>query len=255
MSEITRPSNLGEWATCAKKMRHLAANPRAGRGGPHIAAWVGDAVHYKLSGDHAFPLDEPPPMSLYDRITPNQKTAYVQVDRIITEFYRLMGRNGLEPKAWECGVEDADGHSGTLDVILEKDTTRHRILGDVKTGRRVPSGVWLQLGAYWSMAQHAFINEPINLGPFRQNTRLHSIPEVAVIHVPRTKLGEDQPGTIEFRDGRKCADEAKLWYRAIGNLLEDDAEVDEYPASPGLACATCPMNVTECAVRIYQPKE
>ena len=242
MSEITRPSNLGEWATCAKKMRHLVANPRAGRGGAHIAGWVGDAVHYSLSGS-VVGLAPPPPMALYDSITPNLITAKAQVNQIINGFYLMMGLRGLTPKAWECGVEDADGHSGTLDVILEKDTTQHRIIGDVKTGRRVPAGVWLQLGAYFTMAQ--FTPTSISLRPIR---------EVAVIHVPRTKLGEDQPSSIEIRDGAKCAQEANLWYRAIGNLLADDAEVAAYPASPGLACTRCPMTTNECAVKIQQTK-
>ena len=243
MSEITRPSNLGEWATCAKKMRHLAANPRAGRGGPHIAGWVGDAVHYQLSGRDSL-LEPPPPMALFDSITPDRKTAEVQANRIIGRFYELMGLHGLTAKAWEVEIEDDDGHSGTLDVILEKDTTKRRVIADVKTGRRVPAGVWLQLGAYWNMAQYTSINEafsPPMIG-------------VAVIHLPRTRLGEEQPGTIELRDGSKCAQEANLWYRAIGNLLEDDAEVAAYPASPGLACATCPMTTNECAVKIQQTK-
>ena len=241
MSEITRPSNLGEWATCAKKMRHLAANPRAGRGGAHIAGWVGDAVHYHLSKS-SLGLDPPPPMALYDSITPDWGTANIQVNRILTKFYRVIGLHGLSPEAWEVEVEDDDGHSGTLDVILGKDTTKRQVIGDVKTGRRVPAGVWLQLGAYWNMAKYTEFNiREIFQGPML---------EVAVIHLPRTKLGEEQPGTIEFRDGSKCAQEANLWYRAIGNLLEDDAEVEAYPASPGLACTRCPMTVNECAVKI-----
>ena len=245
MSEITRPSNLGEWATCAKKMRHLAANPRAGRGGAHIAGWVGDAVHYSLSGSD-LGLDPPPPMALYDSITPNLITAKAQVNQIINEFYLLMGLHGLTARAWEVEVEDKYGHSGTLDVILEKDTTKCQVIGDVKTGRRVPAGVWLQLGAYWNMAKYTEFNiREIFQGPML---------EVAVIHLPRTKLGEEQLGTIELRDGSKCAQEANLWYRAIGNLLEDDAEVAAYPASPGLACATCPMTTNECAVKIQQTK-
>ena len=245
MSEITRPSNLGEWATCAKKMRFQVANPRAGRGGPHIAGWVGDAVHYYLSGSD-LGFDPPPPMALFDSITPDRKTAEVQANRIIGRFYELMCLHGLTAKAWEVEVEDDDGHSGTLDLILEKDTTQRQVIGDVKTGRRVPAGVWLQLGAYWNMAKYTEFNiRGIFQGPML---------EVAVIHLPRTKLGEEQPGTIELRDGSKCAQEANLWYRAIGNLLEDDAEVAAYPASPGLACTRCPMTVNECAVKIQQTK-
>ena len=244
MSEITRPSNLGEWATCAKKMRHLAANPRADPGGPHIAGWIGDAVHARLSGTQS-PEDRPPPMVLYDSITPTRWAADAQVNRIIDRYYELMALHGLTAEAWEYEVEDEDGHSGTLDVILKKDTTKHRIIADVKTGRRVPAGVWLQLGAYWNMAQHTPISASIAWPPMA---------EVAVIHLPRTKLGEEQLGTIELRDGSKCAEEANLWYRAIGNLLEDDAAVAAYPASPGLACATCPMTTNECAVKIQQTK-
>ena len=240
MSEITRPSNLGEWATCAKKMRHLAANPRAGRGGSHIAGWVGDSVHDRLAGT-SDPEDRPPPMALYDSITPDRKTAGIQVERIIVAFYLLMGRYGLTAKAWECQVEDSDGNSGTLDVVLRKDHPLQLVVADVKTGRRVPAGVWLQLGAYYKMAMHSLEEE------------WAPMVEVAVIHLPRTKLGEEQLGTIEFRDGEKCAAEADLWYRAIGNLLEDDAEVEAYPASPGLACSSCSMTIDECAVKIERP--
>ena len=39
--ELIRPSKLGEWATCAKKMRYLAANSPVGRG-PHISSWIGN---------------------------------------------------------------------------------------------------------------------------------------------------------------------------------------------------------------------
>ena len=153
-----------------------------------------------------------------------------------------MFAGGLTPVMWEKPVEDEDGNSGTLDVVLRKDHPSQLIVADVKTGRRVPAGVWLQLGAYYSMATRSLESEwdcPML--------------EVAVIHLPRTPLGEEQPWSIDFRDGAKCAREAFLWFRAVGNLLEDDAEVEEYLASPGIACATCPMTVTECAVKIERP--
>ena len=240
MSEITRPSNLGEWATCAKKMRHLAANPRSGRGGSHIAGWIGSDVHNRLS-ESPLVLERPPAMSLYDKITPNLNTARIQSSRIVGKFRQAMETMGLTPVMWEKPVEDEDGNSGTLDVVLRKDHPAQLIVADVKTGRRVPAGVWLQLGAYHKMAMHSLEEEWAPMG------------EVAVIHLPRTPLGEEQPWSIDFRDGAKCAKEAALWFRAVGNLLEDDAEVEEYLASPGIACGTCPMTVTECAVKIERP--
>ena len=237
MSQLTRPSNLGEWATCSKKMRHLASNPGPGRRGFHIAGWVGTAVHRILSGSPLIP-DRPPAMSLYDQITPNLNTARIQSSRIVGKFRQGMETMGLTPVMWEKPVEDEDGNSGTLDAVLRKDHPLQLIVADVKTGRRVPAGVWLQLGAYYKMAMHSLVEE---WAPMVQ---------VAVIHLPRTPLGEEQPWSIDFRDGAKCAKEAALWFRAVGNLLEDDAEVEEYPASPGIACGTCPMTVTECAVKI-----
>ena len=237
MSEITRPSNLGEWATCAKKMRHLAANPGPGRGGPHIAGWIGSDVHNRLS-ESPLVLERPPAMSLYDKITPNLNTARIQSSRIVGKFRQAMETMGLTPVMWEKPVEDEDGNSGTLDVVLRKDHPSQLIVADVKTGRRVPAGVWLQLGAYYKMAMHSLEEE------------WAPMVKVAVIHLPRTPLGEEQPWSIDFRDGEKCAREAELWFRAVGNLLEDDAEVEEYLASPGIACGTCPMTVEECAVKI-----
>ena len=240
MSEIARPSNLGEWATCAKKMRHLASNPAAGRRGSHIAGWIGSDVHNRLS-ESPLVLERPPAMSLYDKITPNLNTARIQSSRIVGKFRQAMETMGLTPVMWEKPVEDEDGNSGTLDVVLRKDHPAQLIVADVKTGRRVPAGVWLQLGAYYKMAMHS------------REEEWAPMVEVAVIHLPRTPLGEEQPWSIDFRDGVKCAREAALWFWVVGNLLEDDAEVEEYLASPGIACGTCPMTVTECAVKIERP--
>ena len=244
MSELTRPSNLGEWATCSKKMRHLASNPGPGRGGSHIAGWIGSNVHNRLS-ESPLVLERPPAMSLYDKITPNLNTARIQSSRIVGKFRQAMETMGLTPVMWEKPVEDEDGNSGTLDVVLRQDTPSQLIVADVKTGRRVPAGVWLQLGAYYKMARS-----------YRQSPEAKwCLPMVlvAVIHLPRTPLGEEQPWSIDFRDGAKCAKEAALWFRTVGNLLKDDAEVEEYLASPGIACGTCPMTVTECAVKIERP--
>ena len=191
-SNLTRPSNLGEWATCSKKMRHLASNPGPGRGGSHIAGWIGSDVHNRLS-ESPLVLERPPAMSLYDKITPNLNTARIQSSRIVGKFRQAMETMGLTPVMWEKPVEDEDGNSGTLDVVLRKDHPSQFIVADVKTGRRVPAGVWLQLGAYYKMAMHSLVEE------------WAPMVEVAVIHLPRTPLGEEQPLSYRLsRRGEVC---------------------------------------------------
>ena len=234
--ELLRPSKLGDWATCAKKMRYLAANSPGGRG-PHISSWIGTAVHRRLDNE----IFEPVPFgALYDTTTPTVHVARVQVDRISSMIRELCVRHGLTPKDTEVPVSDGE-HGGTLDVVFSRDLfDRTSVIGDIKTGKRIPNGVWLQLGSYFDMAVHP------------DSTITEEFREVCVVHVPRTPLNEPQPGRIEFRDGAECGREAALWYRMIGRLIEDDSDIREFPASPGIACHSCPMTADECAVRINQ---
>ena len=231
--DLLRPSKLGEWATCAKKMRYLSANEGGGRG-PHISTWIGTAVHARMAGKDVEPI---PAGVLYDKTTPNHGIAELQIGRIVGQINELFWIHGLTPLAWEVPVSDGE-HEGTLDVVLAKEGFCSRsMIGDIKTGKHVPNGVWLQLGSYFSM------DSDLDLIP-------HDVIEVCVIHVPRLPTTHPQSGSITTRNGEECAREAALWYRMIERLLDDDGDINDFPASPGMSCHSCPMTVEECAVRI-----
>ena len=242
MSDLLRPSKLGDWATCAKKARYIAANPKKDTGNLLIATWVGNAVHQKLASSSSWG-DNPAPGTLYDNTTPNFSVAMDQVGIIIEKFEELMEVHGLKVIDHELEVNDVD-NSGTLDMVLRSDCDGWLTIGDLKTGKRVPSGAWLQLGSYFQMAKHDFDFQ-------KRSDYLH---EVAVIHIPRTPLNEAQYGSIESRIGVFCGEQSNVVYHSILELIEQDRDVSEFPASPGVACASCEMSVSECPVKIVTKK-
>ena len=243
MSDLLRPSSLGDWATCAKKARYIAANPQKETGGLRIATWVGSAVHAFLAAPDSV-LCRPNPGTLYDTTTPSFHVATAQVNSIVTKFHELMEVHGLEVIDREVEVENVYG-SGTLDMVLKSDVDKvPLIIADLKTGKRIPSGSWLQLGAYFNMAK-ADLSFMDKFGLLLQ---------VAVIHIPRTPLHEVQSGSIESRQGAFCGDQSNVVYNSVRELIEQDRSLHVFPASPGGACRSCPMTEEECPVKIVTQK-
>ena len=231
---MTRPSNLGAWAACARHQwgREVAGVPRI----PEVATWVGTAVHAMLA-EKAFPPE--PAYMHYDSTTPNLIVAVGQVSEIASAVREQLAAQGMVPVQWE--IETIKGFCpGTIDVLLMRDG-REPILGDVKTGVTIGAGAWLQLGAYFDSYQQTF-----------PNTRFPLMPDprrVAVIHAPRPKFGALTKCTIEIRDGEACMVEAEHWAEQANGWADNAHDWHDVPASPGIACSSCELR-RECEVAV-----
>ena len=233
---IIRPSNLGKWSACARKTYANIVAPRIGRGVNHISQWVGKAAHAVLAGDQPPDADG---YMLYDSITPNLDVAQMQVADIVDTTLKLIGGMGFEAVAWEVPVA-TDDVEGTLDVLLKDDVLLGEfVIGDLKTGERVPSGTWLQLGQYFE----AYYSMP--------NTNLGW--RILLLHVPRTPAGEPLVPHTEFRHGPQCAAVAREWVKTIAGWV-DRGTLETVLPSPGYECSTCELTVAECPVRIERNK-
>ena len=234
---IIQPSNLGKWSACARKTYANIVSPVARRGGmSRVSQWVGDAAHAVLAG---YPIQDADDYMLYDSITPNLDVAKMQVDEIVETTLKLIGGMGFEAVAWEVPVSTGDVE-GTLDVLLKDDVLLGEfVIGDLKTGQRVPSGTWLQLGQYFE----AYDSMP--------NTNLGW--RILLLHVPRTPAGEPLVPHTEFRHGSQCAAVASEWVKTIAGWI-DRGTLETVLPSPGYECSTCELTVAECPVRIERNK-
>ena len=231
MSDKIHPSSLGDWAGCPKKA-YGALSGRGGDARPSIAAWIGSSVHAYLSGSSALPV--PGGYSFFDSITPNLGVAHHQVAGIYLAVRNYLDQHGYETDATELPVE-SEYVAGTLDLLLKMDVDPYMTICDVKTGQRVPPGVWHQLGSYASA-----YNE--RNGP--------PVETLMVLHAPRTPLSREQPLTIYTRPARGCGDAADNLVRQVSTWL-DESTCDTVPATPGDACRTC--HIEDCAVRAGDP--
>ena len=231
MSDKIHPSSLGEWAGCPKKA-YGALSGRGGDARPSIASWIGSSVHAHIAC--AAPPPVPGGYSFFDSITPNLNVAHHQVVAIGRKVSAHLDDNGYAVEASELAVESAIV-SGTLDLLLKQDVDPFLTICDVKTGQRVPPGVWLQLGSY----ARAY-NE--RHGP--------TVERLKVLHAPRTPLSREQPLTIYTRPARGCGDAADNLVRQVSTWL-DESTCDTVPATPGDACRTC--HIEDCAVRAGDP--
>ena len=231
---IIRPSNLGKWSACARKTYADIVAPLTGRGVPHVNQWVGKAVHAVLAGDQPPDADG---YMLYDAITPNLDVAKMQVVHIVSTTRNLIGGLGFEPVGWEVPVA-TDDVEGTLDVLLKDEALipeSECVIGDIKTGQRIPAGTWLQLGQYFE----AYDSMPYtNLGA-----------RILLLHVPRTPLDQPMVPYTEFRHGPQCAAVAREWVKTIACWV-DTGTLETVLPSPGYECSTCELTVAECPVRI-----
>ena len=234
---IIRPSNLGKWSACARKTYANIVAPRVGRGVNHISQWVGSAAHAVLAGDH---LPDADGYMLYDTITPNLAVAKFQVEDIFETTLKILGGMGFEPVGWEVPVA-TDDVDGTIDVLLKNETlVPECIIGDLKTGQRIPAGTWLQLGQYFD-AYDSMMTDT-NLGA-----------RILLLHVPRTPLDEPLVPRAEFRHGPACAAVAREWVQTIASWVET-CSLETVLPSPGYECSNCQLTVAECPVRLERKK-
>lgn len=233
MNDPLHPSKLGEWATCPKRAWY-GLDRRSVRDAETMATWVGTAAH-------AIALEQPMPeapagYAAYDSVTPNIETARMQANYIAEHFNAELDARGLGIVESELAVMSST-ITGVLDVLLQRDTTRARIIGDLKTGRMLPASVWLQLGAY--------------VKAYREwDPDAEPIESVMLFHVPRMPLHERSLVLVEERPAAACALAAERLIGEISRWL-DAATFDTVPATPGLlACAGCPISVDACAVKV-----
>ena len=235
---IIRPSNLGKWSACARKTYANIVAPVARRGVNHVSQWVGDAAHRMLSGEDW--LEFAYGYMLYDTITPNLDVAKAQANEIAETTLKLISAMGFEAVAWEVPVTKGEDVEGTIDVLLKDDVLLGKfVVGDLKTGQRIPAGTWLQLGQYFD----AYDSMPdTNLGA-----------RILLLHVPRTPPGEPLVPHTEFRHGPQCAAVASEWVKTIAGWV-DRGTLETVLPSPGYECSTCELTVAECPVRIERNK-
>ena len=233
---IIRPSNLGKWSACARKTYANIVAPRIGSGVNHVSQWVGKAAHAALAGDQ---LPDGDGYLLNDAITPNLHVAKMQVEHIVSTTRNLIGGLGFEPVGWEVPVAMDDVY-GTIDVLLKDDALLGEfIIGDLKTGQRIPAGTWLQLGQYFDAYDSM---SETNLGA-----------RILLLHVPRTPLHEPLVPQTVFRHGPACAAVAREWVKTIAGWV-DTGTLETVLPSPGYECSTCELTVAECPVRIERIK-
>ena len=181
---MIHPSKLGSWARCPKRAWHDLDHGE-GLGAVDIASWVGTAAH--AAALDMVPPAEPTGYILFDSTTPNMHVARQQAQKIALSVGLMLAVRGLRIVERERAVED-ESIAGTLDMLLSRDVGGGREIADLKTGRAIPTGAWLQLGAYWAGydAEHP-----------------GTVETVAVLHVPRTPLGRDEKVYFEQRAGRR----------------------------------------------------
>ena len=229
MSDRIHPSALGQWATCPKQA-YAAMSGRDSAPVPSVAEWVGAYAHAMIAG--RLQPDLPRGYTFWDSITPNIQVAGHQINGIAAIVEGWLLEHGYEVHGSELAVE-SDWVEGTLDLLVKKDVGDTLTIVDVKTGQRVPLGVWHQLGAY---------ADAYNLG--------HSQPhvsELVVIHAPRTSPREAQPLKAFIRDAYRCAVEARILVLEVDDWMHTRT-LDTMPAMPGLGCASCKL---DCAVRAW----
>lgn len=224
---MIHPSKLGSWARCPKRAWHDLDHGE-GLGAIDIATWVGTAAHAAALG--MVPPAEPTGYILYDSTTPSLHVARQQAQWIARSVWAMLTARGLRIVERERAVED-DSISGTLDMLLLRDVGGREI-GDLKTGKAIPTGAWLQLGAYWDA--------------YNAEARRAEVETVSVFHVPRMPLGRDGKVHYEQRPGAACAAAARILVDQVEHWLYTKT-LETVPATPGLICHGCP--VTDCAVR------
>ena len=201
---------------------------------PTVAAWVGEVAHAIAVG--AKTPGVPDYTMLYDSITPDSHTGYHQANTIALALLQLLKTLGLTIQYGERAVEN-EAFAGTLDMILRRDVSRRRIIGDLKTGQQIPTSVWLQLGAYFDAYTDEMIDDPGD-----------PTDTVMVIHAPRTSLFEPQTIRLFERDGRSCAKAASAMSGTVSRWLTMH-DFDSVPAMPSHMCHSCPLTSAECVVR------
>ena len=229
MTNRIHPSALGQWATCPKQA-YAAMSGRDVAPVPSVAEWVGACAHARIAGRQEPDLQRG--YTFWDSLTPNIHVALYQIQEIAGRVMGFLAEHGYELHGAEIDVE-SDWVKGTLDLLVKKDVEDTLTIVDVKTGQRVPLGVWHQLGAY---------ADAYNLG--------HSQPHVSglvAIHVPRTSPREAQPLTAFSREAYPCVVEARILVLEVDDWIHTRT-LDTMPAMPGLGCASCKL---DCAVRAW----
>ena len=234
-SKILWPSFLGNWQRYQR--RALAECFDTSQKTLHIATWIGRALHAKLARK---PLPQKPVYCLYDPITPTHEIALRQLDTMERSFCGFISAIGRYPKDWEVEVGVVEGIKGRIDVVLEDPVLPGLVLADIKTGQRIPSGAWLQLGAYMDIRQA----EQPSLALVGGEEKVVS--KLSVIHLPRTSIFKEQGCEIYDRDPGEVRE---LALAAISSAMAYLKGKLPATVNPGIHCQSCALNET-CAARV-----
>ena len=232
VSDLIHPSKLGDWAACPKRA-YNDLDHGTGLDVETVAQWVGNAAHAVAAC--LPPVPDPATFMLFDSTTPNAGVGRLQAAMIASIYEEVLASRGLRAVRTELDVGDGV-ITGTLDALLATDVGKHLVINDMKTGKAIPPGVWLQLGAYFDAYNADHPDAPAS--------------SVMVVHIPRGRLVRAPAAQVIERDGAACAAAARVLIEEVKRWM-DTCTVETIPATPGaIACAGCPLGVDECAVRI-----
>jgi len=247
------PSRMLSWTQCQRRARHEQREPKRYGTAEHVSAWVGTAAHAALricteeklrpdeiherilgSGSRKWAQERParPDPVEFDTVSPTWKVTDLQVAEIVSKAISIIEVEGLTVLRFELEVDEQDDQlpiKGTLDMYgIDLDASP--VILDLKTGRQLQAGVWLQLGAYALAAD-------------RSKVCAYEETRVAMLHVPRAKQTEVQKGSIAYRDAEPLVEDAYAIACDIRRIMECGGALP----SPGMHCAAC--QVKDCAVR------
>ena len=145
-----RPSQAKNWQACSKMAAHHALLP-IDDSTTHVGAYVGNLVHAKLTG-HVY---TEPQFIVFDEVTRNRQEAQRHADALFADATLGLDNNDLEVERREVSMKrtvtvgEADVTvEGSLDLVCRQVRGKSLALLDLKTGRRPPASVFVQIALY-----------------------------------------------------------------------------------------------------------
>lgn len=237
--QAVRASSLARWASCEKRGLWAFHHPDETKREPHVATWIGTAVHALAAGAE---LPETPEMMRFDGITPDIRMAKLQIktmaDAVAEAADVQFSRHEVYLGDWQHEQWPFFMFlSGTADLIGIDGSGKY-FIADLKTGAQFHSA-WLQLGAYALLYEHS----PDMVG---------KVETLCTIHCPRPSFppAPDWGANLYFCDAHEAKLEAQRVLDRIAMLLSEE----ETPyAAPGRRCSSCEHPTCVVRTRGFSP--
>ena len=219
-------SELVRWTACEKAAVWNYQNPAfAPPRMPHIATWMGSAVHARCA-DAPEP-DAPEPV-VFDKVSPNLSVARHQVEMMADSVSCAIDREGWEIKDRETQFPDLCLPDWPFNLRLvgrcdlRASWSGGRCIVDIKTSRNFEPAA-IQLGGYRLLDRMSSGREPATT--------------VATVHCPRPDILPDHKmASIHYYAAEAAKVEAVRIMARIADLIRDPARGT---ATPGNRCRYC----------------